>query len=105
MKFTKYISANIISLLGNIGFLIVLINWNFVENYCGEYAFILVFFILVLLIEILIRLILNNKFAIYIPIKDDVLISIYFVLFSFGFTCSILYVLAYFYFVSKLIGK
>lgn len=120
MKITKYLSANLLSLSGNIGFLIcfcaLLLYMNLLPDFritsgiiaylmiysFRTYIYIIPWLILLLPIDILINTFLHNKYTINIPIKNE---HLYHVIFWFGIICSIIYLFAYYYFATRLLGK
>ena len=118
MNITKYICANILSVLGNIGLFITLClfyafvtdaNYNYVvgliaysASLCfSSYIYIIPFFVILLLIETLLHKITLNKFLLNIPFKNENIRYTYNILFWLGIVCSILYLLFYLWFITR----
>ncbi len=120
MKLTKYICANILSLLGNFG-LLVMLSYMFlaelvypeylVEGYVftllviciTTYIYIIPSLLILLPIEnILTRKFFNKEYFLDIQIKNKYLKYTYNILFWLGFICSFLYLLLYCWMISKL---
>ena len=113
MKLTKYVSANILSLVGNVGLLIFLLAlWGrgqiavmsstYFEENCGIWAFMIAGIIFILPIDLLLNKIFHNELTISIQIKNKYLRYAYYVLFWLGIVCSILYLSLFIHFASIL---
>ena len=118
MNFTKYISANILSFLGIIGCILFaclfylsiffLPSYNIIVGiivylaylYFAYYIQIIPYLILLLLFEILLNKLTNDKFIINIPIKNEHKKRKYYKLFIFGIISSILYIIVFFWYIS-----
>ena len=118
MNIKKYICANILSLLGNLGLLIALCafyifainaNYNYIvgliaylASFCfGKYIYIIPIIVILLLIEVLMHKITHNKFLLNIPFKNENIRYTYNILFWLGIVCSILYLLFYLWFITR----
>lgn len=118
MNITKYICANILSLLGNIGIFIALClfyafvigaDYNCVVGFIAysaslcfsTYIYIIPFVVLLLLIETLLHKITHNKFILNTSFKNESIRYTYNILFWIGITCSILYLLFYLWFITR----
>ncbi len=116
MKLTKYISLNILFLLGilililSIPFVITSLNFNGTNNIYGVslfkhrfiYLTFITFLIIIIPIEMLFHKLTKNKFLLNIPLKNKSIVYTYYILFWLGIICSILYLIGYLWFVSKL---
>lgn len=122
MKLTKYISLNILSLLGNaisclilsISFLMINFELSFTKNIILRFLFksifhlselvfnlyieIFVCIFSIFLIEILLHAITHDKVILNIPFKNKELKYIYNILFLLGIICSIIYLIGYIWF-------
>ena len=119
MNVTKYICANIISLLGIFGLVILLSflclyvlifpDYNF---FCGlianigyicfvSYIYLIPVLCFALPIEILFHKITHNKFVLNIPFKNEDIKYTYNILFWIGITSSALYLIFYLWFVTR----
>ena len=118
MNIKKYICANILSLLGNVGLFIALClfyafvidaNYNYIvgiiaysASLCfSTYIYIIPTVFVLLLIEILVHKITHNKFTLNIPFKNENIRYTYNILFWLGIICSILYLLCYLWFITR----
>ena len=115
MRLTKYISTNILSLLGilifilSIPFVITSSTYNGTNIIYGvslfEQCAIYIIFILTLItlipIEMLFHKITHDKFIINIPFKDKEIKHIYIVLFWLGITVSISYLMLFIWFMTR----
>ena len=116
MRLTKYVSTNILFLIGIIIFLLALPLLIMSYYYDGtskvfgislfEHRFLylisiasLIFFIP---IEILIHRVTHNKFILNIPFKNKNIKYLYNILFWLGITCSIIYLSFYIWVISKI---
>jgi len=106
MNLNKYICANILSFIGNIGLFIFLLSsfgnyriqgkaWMYIEENCSLWAFLIAGIILFLLIEVSIYKISHNKYSISLPTKNEYIKRIYNILFWLGVVCSIIFLLIY----------
>ena len=126
MKLTKYLSTNILSFFCNIiSFAIICLFYLMMHQelsfsksillksffsfifYLGElcinfYLFIFSSFCLALIIELFFHKLTKNKFILNISLKNKSIIYTYYILFWLGIICSILYLIGYIWFVSKL---
>ncbi len=129
MKITKYISANILSLLGNImSFLILNLMFlmtnpdlsfpkqEFVKSfYLNIFTlsemfwnfglYIILGLIILFIIEILLNKTAPNLYTINIEVKNKYLQNTYNVIFWFGIICSIIYMLIYGYSIYLLLSR
>ena len=115
MKLTKYICANILSLVGL--YLLILfillvitdINFNGTNELYGISLFVhydiyitsIFFLIAFLMIDILINKLFQDKYTINIQLKNKNLLRIYNILFYLGVVCSFAYLALYLWFISK----
>lgn len=122
MKITKYICANFLSLLGNLGLLLILsyiylvvlvypdylidgLVFSLLNIYIKIYLYMFPILIVLLPIEdILVRKLFNKDSFINIQIKNKYLRQIYNVIFWLGFICSFFYLFYYIY-ILILTGK
>ena len=113
MKIIRYIWANILSLIGNIGLFIFLLSlfgnsyiqnktWLYIEQNCGIWAFSIIVSIIMLIIEILINIFFDNKFTLNISYKNINTEIIYEAIFCLGIISSIIYMTLFIWFLSKL---
>ena len=113
MKLTKYISTNILSLVGNVGlFIFLLALWGrgqiavmssrYFEENCGIWALAIAGIILLLPIDVLINKISHNKLTITFQIKNKIIRYTYYFLFWLGTACAVLYLSLFIWFVSIL---
>ncbi len=116
MKSTKYLSTNILFLLGILLFilftllLITELHYDepnklyidsLIEHYYVYITFIL-FLIILLPIEILFHKITHNKFLLNIPFKNENIRNTYNILFWFGIISSIIYLLVFLWGVTRI---
>ncbi len=120
MNMTKYICMNILSILGNVGFSILLCmlfitlfmytsDYNylmgliaFLGDICFRYYIVIIpLIILILPIEMFIHKIAHNKFIIDIAFKNEKIRYTYNILFWLGIISSVLYLLFYLWFVTR----
>jgi len=116
MKLTKYLSANILFLLGILLFILFILMVITGAHYDGQnklyidsliehwYIYIpTVLGLLVLIpIEMLFHRITNNKFLLNIPFKNDDIRHTYNFLFWFGIICSIFYLSVFIWGVNRI---
>lgn len=115
MKITKYICANFLSLLGNLGLLLIVsyiylavlvypdylvdgFVFSLLKIYIKTYLYMFPILIVLLPIEdILVRKLFNKDSFINSQIKNKYLRQIYNVIFWLGFICSFFYLFYYIY--------
>lgn len=119
MSIKKYICANILSFLGNIGFCILLCMifitiffyyaYNFFTGliaylaslYFRTYIYIIPTIVILLLIEVFIHKITHDKFLLNIQFKNDNIRYTYNILFWLGIVFLLLYLLFYLWFITR----
>jgi len=120
MNVTKYICLHIISFLGFIGLIVLMCfialdifvypDYNFICGFVASlaikcfnvYFYIIPILVILLPIEFLLHKLTHNKFLLNIPLKNKSIICTYYILFWLGIISSILYLIGYLWFVSKL---
>ena len=115
MKLTKYVSTNILFLLGILLFIlfIILISTAYVPygkynygyyllDHCSFYIPTIIGLLILTPIEMLFHKITHNKFILNIPFGNEGIKYIYNILFCLGITSSIFYLSVFFWGITRL---